>query len=262
MILAARIEALTGSKVARVRALHGGDLSEIAHVTLSDGREYACKTGPLVAVEARMLQAIGATAPAPRFVAGDLLLIDYLPEEPATPSHWRDLGRALRALHDRTGDAFGWPDVYAFGAVEIPNDPAPDWPTFWTERRLRPSLPFLPPDLARRIEALIAALPHRLPEVRPALLHGDLWTGNVHFSGGRAWLIDPACYFGHGEVDLAMLHLFGSPPAAFRDGYGAAEPGYEERQPIYQLWPALVHYRLFGSGYAGMVDRLLSVAGV
>ncbi|MYM54809.1 fructosamine kinase family protein [Thalassovita mangrovi] len=262
MSLIARIEALTRAKVAQVRALHGGDLSEVAHVTLADGREYACKTGPLVSVEARMLDAIGATAPAPRFVEGDLLLMDYLPGEPATPTHWRDLGRALRALHDRTGDAFGWPEPYAFGAVAIPNDPAPNWPIFWAECRLRPSLSFLPPDLAGRIETLIATLPDRLPKVRPALLHGDLWTGNVHFSHGRAWLIDPACYYGHGEVDLAMLHLFGSPPAAFRDGYGVVEPGYGERQPIYQLWPALVHYRLFGSGYAGMLDRLLSAAGV
>lgn len=59
-----------------------------------------------------------------------------------------------------------------------------------------------------------------------------------------------------------MLHLFGTPPAPFWDGYGATGPGYAERQPIYQLWPALVHYRLFGRGYAGMVDRLLKAAGV
>ncbi|MDX1781703.1 MAG: fructosamine kinase family protein [Thalassovita sp.] len=263
MTRTARIEALTGGKVIRIRPLHGGDLSEVVQVTLEDGREFACKTGPLVTAEARMLDAIGeaAPAPAPRFVDRDLLLMDFLPGEPARAPHWHDLGRSLRRLHDRTGPENGWPEDYAFGAVEIPNAPMPDWPAFWAERRLRPSLPFLPADLARRLERLIAALPGLLPDPAPALLHGDLWTGNVHFSGGRAWLIDPACYYGHGEVDLAMLHLFGSPPAAFWDGYGATEPGYETRQPIYQLWPALVHYRLFDSGYAGMVDRLIGAAG-
>ena len=264
MTRTARIEALTRGKVIRIRPLHGGDLSEVFHATLEDGRDFACKAGPLVAAEARMLEAIGETAPAPapRFVDQDLLLMDYLPGEPATANHWRDLGQSLRGLHDAPGAELGWPAPYAFGAVEIPNAPMPDWPAFWAERRMRPSLPCLSTDLGRRLERLIAALPDLLPDPSPALLHGDLWQGNVHFSGGRAWLIDPACYFGHGEVDLAMLQLFGSPPAPFWSGYGAVEAGYEARRPIYQLWPALVHYRLFGSGYAKMVDRLLSAAGV
>ena len=70
-------------------------------------------------------------------------------------------------------------------------------------------------------------------------------------------LIDPACYHGHAEVDLAMLSLFGTPGPMFRETYGPSEPGLEARRPVYQLWPALVHLRLFGSGYQGLVERLL-----
>ncbi|MGI8705884.1 MAG: fructosamine kinase family protein [Sphingomicrobium sp.] len=73
-----------------------------------------------------------------------------------------------------------------------------------------------------------------------------------------AVLIDPACYYGDPEVDLAMLDLFGSPGEAFREAYGPLESGWRERRPVYQLFPALVHLCLFGSGYAGMVDRLLA----
>ena len=69
---------------------------------------------------------------------------------------------------------------------------------------------------------------------------------------GRAWLIDPAAYGGHREVDLAMLRLFGSPGrrflAAYEERYPLA-PGHEERVALYQLFPLLVHAALFGGGY-------------
>ena len=118
----------------------------------------------------------------------------------------------------------------------------------------------IPADLARRMERLCDRLGDLLPPApRPALLHVDLWSGNVMAREGRVLgLIDPACYHGHAEVDLAMLRLFGSPGPDFWEAYGEAEPGLAERQPIYQLWPALVHLRLFGLGYRGLVERLLA----
>ena len=74
-------------------------------------------------------------------------------------------------------------------------------------------------------------------------------------------LVDPACYHGDAEVDLAMLSLFDAPPEPFWEAYGAPEPGAGERLPLYQLYPALVHMRLFGPAYAGMTDRLLKAVG-
>jgi fructosamine-3-kinase len=82
--------------------------------------------------------------------------------------------------------------------------------------------------------------------------------GNILVTGDQvSGLIDPACYHGHTEVDLAMLGLFDQPNAAFYEAYGSLEPGHDERTPIYRLWPALVHLRLFGTGYRPMVERLL-----
>ena len=82
------------------------------------------------------------------------------------------------------------------------------------------------------------------------------------FDGDRlAALIDPACYYGHSEVDFAMLELFGGPTNDFYAAYGQLEAGRTERLPIYQLWPALVHLRLFGAGYRPMVERLLAAVG-
>ena len=130
-----------------------------------------------------------------------------------------------------------------------------DWAYFWAERRLRVHLSHLPSALARRVEALAADLPNRLPaRPTPALLHGDLWSGNILVTGDRvSGLIDPACYHGHTEVDLAMLGY---------EAYGLLDPGHDERTAIYRLWPALVHLRLFGAGYRPMVERLLQATGV
>jgi fructosamine-3-kinase len=93
------------------------------------------------------------------------------------------------------------------------------------------------------------------PAEPPARLHGDLWSGNVHWAAdGRVWLIDPAAHGGHRETDLAMLHLFGCP---FLDrvllGYQEAAPladGWQRRIPLHQLFPLLVHVELFGRSYA------------
>ena len=167
-------------------------------------------------------------------------------------------------LHRTKGERYGWPHNYAFAALPIENGWSDNWPRFWAERRLLVHAGHLPAPLARRIETLAADLANRLPAFpAPSLLHGDMWGGNVLVEGNRvSGLIDPACTYGHSEVDLAMLTLFDHPSAAFYDAYGKLEPGHEERLTIYKLWPALVHFRLFGSGYRSMVEHILSDAGV
>jgi fructosamine-3-kinase len=260
--------ALLDDALAGWRPAAGGDLSQVVLAELASGRTVVVKTGPAPETEAAMLRALraaGAPAPEPLAASAEVLALEALPDDGALgPEGWEALGAAARRLHDDPGEAYGWPEDYAFGEVRIPNAPADDWPTFWAERRLLPETPRLPPALARRLERLARDLPDRLPAHPPAgLLHGDLWPGNVLASGGGlSGLIDPACCRGHGEVDLAMLSLFGSPGPAFAAGYGPPEPEAEDRRPIYQLWPAIVHVRLFGGGYAGLLDRLLARAGV
>ena len=256
------VQRLLGSAVRSSQPLHGGDLSQVSRLTLADGRNVVAKTGPLVATEARMLQAMAQNgAPVPKVLAteGTLLLLSHLDETHASPVGWRTLGATLRQLHAQSGKSYGWDEDYAFGSVTIFNAWRSNWPGFWAEHRLLAHQDALPPEIARRLERLATRLPELLPETPPpAFLHGDLWSGNVLFDHGqKAWLIDPACYFGHNEVDLAMLHLFATPPDAFWQGYGAPDPGWRDRLPIYQIWPALVHLRLFGSGYRGMLTSRL-----
>ena len=197
------------------------------------------------------------------------LLLEWIEEGRPGREGWMRLGRELAALHRGAGpggpDArFGWGGDNLIGSLPQPNGWSDDWAGFWAARRIRP--------LARELRArgalsaaqasIVETVAERADELLapattadgPSLLHGDLWSGNVLFArGGAPVLIDPAVYVGHREVDLAMADLFGGFSGAFREAYDDAwplQPGYLRRRPAYQLYPLLVHARLFGGGYA------------
>ena len=264
--LRAACRAVFGGEVAGVNRLHGGDLSEVTRVTLEDGRVVVAKAGPMVDREARMLTSIlGAGCPAPQVLglSGGLVFLEALDEATPGPDRWSRFREDLKRLHSVRGDSYGWAEDYAFGPVAIRNGPAGDWPTFWAERRLLPFVADLPRGLGARVETLARRLPDLLPRTpAPGLLHGDLWTGNLLATAEAIHVIDPASYFGDGEVDLAMLHLFGRPGPGFAEGYGPPAPGWEARRAVYSLFPALVHVRLFGAGYHAMAERFLAASGV
>jgi len=253
---------LLGLEVVAVRDVSGGDLSSVSQVTLANGDTLIAKHAIGATAEAGMLRAIAATgAPAPAVYAADeaWLLMEDVPAQGGMADAWGDLARILGLLHARQDARYGWPADHAFGPIKIANEWSDDWPAFWAERRLRCHLPYVPPELGRRIERLADRL-GALFSARPpsSLLHGDLWGGNILVAADRvAALIDPACYYGDREVDVAMLTLFDRPPPAFFEALALAE-GWRDRQPIYRLWPLLVHLRLFGKSYAGAVDAALS----
>jgi fructosamine-3-kinase len=152
------------------------------------------------------------------------------------------------------------------GELSLPNDPAPDWPTFYARRRLEPLVALclerrtLSASGARAVERVCERIGDLAgPPEPPARLHGDLWGGNVLAGAdGRAWLIDPAAYGGHREVDLAMLRLFGAPSERVFAAYDEAAPladGHRERVELWQLFPLLVHAALFGGSYGASVER-------
>lgn len=262
-----RVAELTGTAEARLERLAGGDLSEVLLIQRADGRTAVAKGGRAPGTEAAMLRAIRAAGvPAPTVEAehDGVLLLDFVPSDGIfSPAAWRDIGEKVRQLHARHGEAYGWPVDYHLGTVELDNRQNSNWAAFWGEQRLVSAASLLDRPWRSRVDGLAARLDEMLPpSPQASLLHGDLWSGNILVADGRlAALIDPACYHGHAEVDLAMLTLFGEPPPEFWDSYGETEPGWADRRGVYQLFPAIVHLRLFGSGYAGMVDRLLGNLG-
>ncbi len=177
-------------------------------------------------------------------------------------------GRQLAALHWETASEFGLDHDNYIGALPQPNEPMPSWVAFYRERRLgfqrqlarRKGL--MPPDRERRLGWLMDHLDQWLDdEVRPSLIHGDLWGGNYLIDAqGRPVLIDPAVYYADREIELAFTELFGGFPHSFYEAYNEVypmSPGYEERRPLYQLYHLLTHLNLFGESYGGSVDRIL-----
>jgi len=266
--LAARVAALTGTDEAAIERLAGGDLSQVLLLRRPDGRCTVAKSGPEVGTEAAMLRALaGVGMPAPQVEGelGDVLLLEHIPNDRAFSARaWADIGVHLRRLHAETRESYGWPVDYALGSVRLDNREGTDWGRFWYEQRLASVAAVLDRPWRKRIAAVEKSVAELLSAAPPAsLLHGDLWTGNILVEGGRlAALIDPACYHGDAEVDLAMLSLFDAPPESFWRSYGALRPGWEARRAVYQLFPALVHLRLFGASYGAIVDRLLAGLGV
>jgi fructosamine-3-kinase len=252
----------------RLERLSGGDLSEVLLVRRGDGRLSVAKGGAAIAVEAAMLRELAnAGVPVP-LVEGEVdgvLLLEHIANDGVFSARaWAAIGTALRALHDRVGTSYGWPVDYQIGTVALENRESGNWPEFWGEQRLAPTASILDRPWRERVANLLPRLEAILPaSPRASLLHGDLWTGNILVREGTlAALIDPASYYGHAEVDLAMLSLFEALPPEFGEAYGPLEPGWEARRGVYQLFPALMHLRLFGQSYSAMTDRLLGQLGV
>lgn len=186
---------------------------------------------------------------------------------------WARFGEELARHHAHGhGPRYGWHTGNFIGATPQPNDWCDDWVEFNTTHRIGHQLR-LARDAGRldrtggqRVQRVIDRLPRLIPaRPHPALLHGDLWSGNVIADrcGGRPRLgvIDPAVSVGDGWADIAMLRLFGPPPRMFEEAYAAHaadRDGPEQRVRVYQLYHMLNHLNLFGGGYLRPVMRLAS----
>ena len=196
------------------------------------------------------------------------LLLDYHPPAAPSPAAHAAAGRALARLHAQRAPSPGLERDNYLGVLSQPNAPAtrPGWIAFFRERRLAPLASALPLPLRRRLDALDLDALLTEPAGGCALLHGDLWAGNLLLpAAGDPLFIDPAVYRGHPEVDLAMTRLFGgfgpSFLAAYEDVAGRSEPGLDARLDVLNLYPLLVHVHLFGAGYLREIEATLDRYG-
>ncbi|WP_328988677.1 fructosamine kinase family protein [Kribbella sp. NBC_01245] len=196
--------------------------------------------------------------------SGTLLLLEAeAAQEARTDDHWRSIGTTLATLHDVQAEHFGNTFDGFFGPLPQDNRPVTTntWPDFYAERRLTPRLRsavdsgHLPPDLAKKIEALIHRLPTLCgPEPTPSLLHGDAQQNNWLTTPTGAVLIDTAPYFGHPEIDLALLDYFEPVPAAAFEAYKEIrpiDPGFAERRELWRLYGYLAVVTVDGDSAFG-----------
>lgn len=199
--------------------------------------------------------------------AFQFLILEFIAASYRTQHYWRDFGAQLAALHRNTSTSFGLDHNNYIGSLPQLNTLHTSWIDFFIYNRLDAQLRLAEQSalvdnlLRRNFETLYIKLPDLLTIEKPALLHGDLWSGNVMVNQhGAPGLIDPAVYFGHREMDIAMTQLFGGFNPEFLQVYHEAfplMPGVEDRILLYKLYPLLVHVNLFGADYLAQVNSIV-----
>jgi len=272
---------LLGAPLEGVAPLSGGCVGEVYGATAA-GEAVVIKVDPggteLLATEGRMLRHLAQQSPLPapdpvHFEPG-LLIMPRLPGDhrfgPEAEDHAADL---FAALHGQPAPHFGFPYDTVIGGLPQPNPRFERWAEFFARARLLEmagqarAAGRLDDPLYDRIARFADDAAEWFPEPdHPALLHGDAWDNNLLADGGRiTGFIDPALYWGHPEVELAFTTMFRTFSDRFYRRYHEQRPldpdFWETRRPLYNLYPLLVHVRLFGGGYVSSVANTLGRFG-
>ena len=294
--LAEALVSLFGKTIAinRTDRVSGGDINKAYALSLNNGKRIFMKANAkqnaaFFTAEAAGLCAIASTGTigTPEIlctgtddgedVGYSFLLLKYIESGKPCSNYWEDFARKLAALHnaDTSGffddgsssSRFGFFQDNFVGARPQTNTPCDSWISFFRDNRLAPQFKaadsyFTTHDRELNTKLLDNLEKFLLEPEKPSLLHGDLWSGNAMCSpDGKAMLIDPACYVGHAEADLAMTELFGGFPQVFYEAYREArplQPGYEERRDLYNLYQLLNHLNLFGPSYLSAVQSVVA----
>ena len=272
--------------VEQLNRLSGNRICEIYQVTLADNRDVLVKyagehwsgaiageggdgVSPFLS-EADGLIALAqrspGTLPAVLAVAEFGMAIEWFSSRAKNDLFWTDLAAKLARLHQQTESRFGFTSDNYCGASLQPNPLLADGYDFFAEHRLLYQTrkaydnDLLDKSTVSDVESLCVRLPKLIPDQPAVLIHGDLWSGNCLNTSDGAKIIDPACYYGWAEADLAMTALFGGFDEAFYHQYSCQvllEPGWRGRFELYNLYHLLNHLNLFGSGYLGAVKSAL-----
>jgi fructosamine-3-kinase len=271
-------------KIVRAESLGGGCINNAMRLETENGSMFL-KTNDhcpsdMFEREAEGLNAL-AEFPSPRgrWVRGEgeiriphvflfstnFILLEYIEAGARKNNFWETLGEQLARLHIRASPRFGFEHNNYIGSTPQVNTWEEDGYKFFGEHRL-----LYQGELAKKnhlisnLQSLISILkklPSLLPPQPASLIHGDLWSGNIHTDeGGNPVLIDPAAHYGWAEAELAMMNLFGSTPDPFFHAYESVRPlqkGYKERFDLYNLYHLLNHANLFGGSYVSSVNAII-----
>ncbi len=260
-------------------AVHGGSINKCFHLITDHGSFFlkendAARFPGMFEAEKKGLAVLKKTnafnVPEVILVVEEngtsFILIEWL-EKTIVKNDWRATGKKLALLHKNNSANFGLDHHNYIGSLSQSNTPHLTWTEFYSQERILPQLKLahdqkkIDAALVEKGERFCAKLDEIFPLEKPALLHGDLWSGNFFFSENGPAVFDPAVYYGHREMDLAMTKLFGGFGAEFYEGYAdefPLEKNWKSRTDFCNLYPLLVHVNLFGGSYVEDVKGILS----
>lgn len=196
-----------------------------------------------------------------------LLLLDWIEGGIRTNGFWKKFGEQLASVHRVSHDQFGFVEDNYMGSLPQLNKFTPKWVDFFIHQRLRPQMELashghhFDKNHISAFETVFKKLDSIFSTEPPSLLHGDLWSGNFMCDENSSpVLIDPAVYFGHRSIDLAMTTLFGGFDQSFYEAYHYHFPlpsNYDDQWEICNLYPLLIHLNLFGKSYLGSIEATL-----
>ncbi|NRA37215.1 MAG: fructosamine kinase family protein [Planctomycetes bacterium] len=254
------------------QSISGGCISDSYRITCDSGSEFFIKHNEhcptdFFAAEAAGLQAMHDTTqirvPQVLYHNQQCIVMEYIHAGQCDGNFWPLCGQQLAQMHQCQQPSFGFKYNTYCGSTEQINSVCNDGIHFFAEHRLmhlaniNADKKLLDSTALKTIEHLCQKLPNLLPAQPPSLLHGDLWSGNVHSAANnQPVLIDPACYWGMAEAEIAMTRLFGAFPEEFYQAYNEVRPldsGWQQRLDIYNLYHLLNHLYIFGNSYHGQV---------
>ena len=270
----------------RISSMHfssvgGGSINEAYELIINKKDKFFCKINSadafpqMFAKEKKGLELLAAQGVirVPQAFASiilsdrQLLILEWIEQGIKSDRFWKLFGEQLAALHAITANYCGLNEDNYMGALPQSNEPSGDWVHFFIQQRLLPQIELattknlLDGQHQKKFENLFKSLPSIFPDEKFSLVHGDLWSGNYLCNhSGQPVLIDPAVYYGHRSMDLAMTTLFGGFDPGFYKTYHYHAPfpsNHQQQWDICNLYPLLIHLNLFGAGYLRDINHII-----
>ncbi|MFD1314983.1 fructosamine kinase family protein [Namhaeicola litoreus] len=274
------VSSFINRKIKKVEPLFGGDINRAYRITTMNEifvlKQNSSKRFPEMfkkeKVGLSLLSLAGANVPKINCVFDfddqQFILMEFIEREKNIErDFWINFGTSLAQIHLKSNTHFGLVFDNFIGSLQQQNTFENNWTTFFIEHRLQPlvsnsyDLGLLKDSHLRNFDGLLKQLDQLIPKEKPSLLHGDLWSGNILCGPQQtAYFIDPAVYFGHREVDIAMSFLFGGFDTDYLNSYQEVyplEPDWKARIELHNLYPRLVHLLLFGSSYLQGIEKVI-----
>ena len=254
--------------IKNIKPLSGGDINDV-YLLETENQNYVVKVNEVNTFPAMFKKEVNGLEALRKTHAIDIpevlgfgnfekhtyLVLAYKKSGKLSNRFWEVFGQQMAALHQNSREHFGFKEDNYYGSLQQYNQKESTASRFFIHQRLMPQFKLAGENgyEFKQLDLFYKRAEQLIPEEKPSLIHGDLWSGNYLVdSQDKPCLIDPAVSYAPREMDLAMMHLFGGFDHRLFQAYDEAFPlkeDWKERVQLWQLYYILGHVNLFGGNY-------------